>query len=256
MSTMLDHYTDVDEATRLHRSGHGRLELLRTRELLTQHLPKAPGRVLDVGGATGVHASWLSERGYSVHLIDPVPVHVERASAHGGYTAAIGDARELREGDASADAVLLLGPLYHLVDPGDRAQALREARRVLRPGGMVLAAAITRYMALLCYAADGTLNAERLERMLPTLRTGRHDPSLDFTDAYFHEPDELRGELRSAGFADVRIFGVEGPAWIAVDAVDADGERLMESALLCARALEEEPAVLAVNAHLLAFGRA
>ncbi|MBX3264692.1 MAG: methyltransferase domain-containing protein [Labilithrix sp.] len=255
MGTMLEHYMGQDEGTRLTRTGHGRLEQLRTRELLTRHLPAAPARVLDIGGGTGVHAAWLVAQGYNVHLIDPVPIHVERAREHHGVTAAEGDARNLVQDDASADAVLLLGPLYHLVERADRLTALREAHRVLRPGGIVAVAAITRYMALLTYCADGELNADRLRRLLPTLSTGRYDPSLDFTDAYFHHPEELATELRQGGFEDVRVFGVEGPGWTAVDAAGADGGRLMDSALLCARALEEDPAMLSANAHLLAVGR-
>jgi len=58
---------------------------------------------------------------------------------------AVGDARALDLPDASADAVLLLGPLYHLVDRADRAAAIREAARILRPGGPLFAAAISRW---------------------------------------------------------------------------------------------------------------
>jgi hypothetical protein len=66
--------------------------------------------------------------------------------------------------------------------------------------------------------------------------------------------DELATELQEADVEGVRIFGVEGPGWTAADAAGADGDRLMDSALLCARALGEDPAVLSVNAHLLGVG--
>ena len=84
--------------------------------LLERFLPAPPACVLDVGGASGVHASWLSGRGYQVHLVDPVPLQREQAMADGRFSVAPGDARSLAEGDGGYDAVLLLGPLYHLTD--------------------------------------------------------------------------------------------------------------------------------------------
>jgi nucleoside-diphosphate-sugar epimerase len=67
-----------------------------------------------------VYASWLSSQGYQVHLIDPVPLHLEQARADGRFSVAPGDARSLAEEDSSYDAVLLLGPLYHLTERADR----------------------------------------------------------------------------------------------------------------------------------------
>src|SRR5439155_2231303 len=108
-------------------------------------LPPAPARILDVGGATGVYAGPLAEAGYAVHVVDPVPEHVARSAALPGVSAAEGDARALDKPDASHDAVLLLGPLYHLLDRADRVRAWREAGRVVRPGGVVVGATISRF---------------------------------------------------------------------------------------------------------------
>ena len=92
-----------------------------------------------------ITAAPLARRGYRVHLVDPVPLHVEQArQAAGsdpafGFTAAEGDARELAERAGSQDAVLLSGPLCHLTGKAQRRQALAGARRVLRRGGRLLA---------------------------------------------------------------------------------------------------------------------
>jgi 2-polyprenyl-3-methyl-5-hydroxy-6-metoxy-1,4-benzoquinol methylase len=76
---MLAYYEEGRERDRLLRRGLGRLEYLRTRELLARYLPPAPATVLDVGGGAGVYALPLAREGYSVHLIDAVPLHVEQA---------------------------------------------------------------------------------------------------------------------------------------------------------------------------------
>src|SRR5689334_15344386 len=108
------------EDTRL-RMGPGLVELRRTQEVVRRHLPDPPAQVLDVGGASGVHAEWLAADGFDVHIVDPVPLHVEQATAAGAaaarpFTASVGDARHLDAADDSVDVVLVLGPLYHLVE--------------------------------------------------------------------------------------------------------------------------------------------
>src|SRR3954470_3439763 len=114
---ILGHYEAGIEAGRL-TAGSGRLELARTLELIERFAPPPPAVVYDVGGGPGTYAAWLVRSGYPVHLLRPVPWHVEqgrRASPdHPLAAAAVGDARQLPYADASADVVLLLGPLYHL----------------------------------------------------------------------------------------------------------------------------------------------
>ncbi len=244
------------EDDRLRMSPHGRLEFARTRELLERHLPPAPAQVLDVGGGTGVHARWLSESGYRTHVVDLVPAHVAQAASIAGVTAAVGDARHLDQPDASVDVVLLLGPLYHLLERADRVAALTEVRRVIRPGGLVAAAAISRYAGLLDFAALGLLDEHTEPLLRDVIDTGRHDPRLGFTTAYLHTPEELAAEMRTAGLRAVDVFGVEGPTGPALDAHGlARVDELLPAAVRCARAVERDPALIAASAHLLAVGR-
>ncbi|MFQ5554664.1 MAG: methyltransferase domain-containing protein [Acidimicrobiia bacterium] len=143
------HYEDaVDEDVRIRR-GLAELELVRTKEILRRHLPDRALTILDVGGSTGVHAEWLLQDGHRVHLVEPIRSHVGRSMKNLArwerFSAEEGDARDLRRRDGSCDVVLLLGPLYHLTDRLDRLLAWREARRVVKPGGLAFGAAITRF---------------------------------------------------------------------------------------------------------------
>jgi ubiquinone/menaquinone biosynthesis C-methylase UbiE len=179
-------------------SGPGALEFARTQVILRQYLPPPPAVVADVGGGPGQYAVWLAERGYRVHLIDPVPLHVEQARAacrdRPGVTLAgadVGDARTLRLPDASADAVLLLGPLYHLPERDDRARALAEARRVCRPGGIILAAATSRFASTL----DGLRAGYLEDPAFAALETRRRAPRRSCPpDRYAGFRPAVRGE--------------------------------------------------------------
>jgi SAM-dependent methyltransferase len=252
------YYDRGEEAGRL--SGWGRLEMVRTQILLEAHLPPAPAVVLDVGGGPGAYAVWLQDRGYEVRLVDPVALHVEQARAAGVERAEVGDARALAVEDDSTDAVLLLGPLYHLPDAGDRHRSLEEARRVLRPGGVAAAAAITRFASTLDGLLKGYVADPAFERTIErVLEDGRHtNPQRHpgwFTTAYFHLPDELAAEVRDAGFDLAGLFAIEGVGeWLPnVDDWLDDPER--RAALLRAIArVETEPSLLGASPHLLAVG--
>lgn len=99
---------------------------------------------MDIGGAAGVYAFPLTEMGYTVHLIDPVSLHIEQAKDYGNSTSiqlasySVGDARFVEREDQSADIILLFGPLYHLVNQADRLKSLKEAHRLLKPNGQLL----------------------------------------------------------------------------------------------------------------------
>lgn len=247
---MIEHYRDLVESTRLTRSMHGRLEYLRTQEILRRTLPKT-AKVLDIGGATGAHAEWLAQDGHQVHLIDPVSEHVEAAATLPGVTAAVGDARQLNVPDNSFDVVLLFGPLYHLTDPRDRQQVISEARRVLRNGGQVFAAAISRYLTLMELGTNGGLNAQNQSDVDNVVRTGRYNEHAGFVETHFHTAGELTQEL--AGFSDITVFGVEGPAWPTLDATN--NEDHIDGAIRAARLVETDPHLVHASAHLLARAR-
>lgn len=250
-----EHYGPaLPEDSRLTRTPHGRLELLRTQELVRRHL-EVPGlRVLDVGGGTGVHARWLADDGHDVHVIDPVRDHVAATAVLPGVTAEVGDARGLPSADASVDVVLLLGPLYHLRHHHERARALSEAHRVLRPGGLLVAAAISRYLTLLELGGEGRLTPELKASVQQVVASGDYDAHAGFVPAHFHTATELAGEVADAGLHQVEVYGVEGPTWPALDVAGLDAlDARLEAALVAARMAEQDPHLIHASAHLVAF---
>lgn len=178
----------------------GPLEFVRTQEILLRYLPPPPLEVLDVGGGPGVYAAWLTERGDKVLVIDPIPLHVDQArSAHARVNAEIGDARHLVQKDSSYDIVLLMGSLYHLVERDERLLALREAKRVLLPGGLLFASAISRFAALmdLLVRLDRVHEPEILPMVEQSVATAIFHGAVGglFTTAYFHRPRDFVREV-------------------------------------------------------------
>jgi SAM-dependent methyltransferase len=254
------HYEqEYPEVERFTKSDVGRWVLLRTWDIFERFLRPAPARLLDVGGGPGVHAEHLAAQGYDVALVDPVEVHVEQAHERGGFTAQVGDARGLEFDDESADIVLLLGPLYHLLDRSHRDKALSEALRVLRPGGQLVAETITRHAWLIDACIKGLLDqAHEREPGGPTLwdsfeRTidegHTQPPGRQGFVAYLHRPDEHRAEVVEAGFAVDALLSVESFGWMLGDLDHhlADPANLLRAARLA----EAEPTMLGSGAHII-----
>jgi SAM-dependent methyltransferase len=257
------HYGTGYERSRLFPDGRSSLEYVRSLELLERLLPPPPALLLDVGGGPGTYAIPLARRGYRVHLVDPVSLHVEQALQAAGsdpaaaFTAAPGDARNLSEADESQDAVLFFGPLYHLTEAAERRKALGEARRVLRPGGRLLAMAVCRFASLLDGLYQGWLDDPDFRPIVERdLADGQHrnpDPvgrPEFFTTAYFHTPDGLAGEIERAGFTSTAVYGVEGPGW-PLRREWADPRR-REHILFAARSAETQPSLIGFSNHLIA----
>jgi SAM-dependent methyltransferase len=254
-----EHYALGKERDRL-TEARGVLEFERTKEIVLRQLPAPPSEVADIGGGPGRYALWLAERGHRVEHRDLMPLHVEQLRAVADpsrINAAVGDARDLDLGDGAVDAVLLLGPLYHLRRREERLRALREAWRVVRPGGPVFVAAISRWAPRL----DGELRA-RMYESLPAFR--ELTPGVERTgwlpplhpgsfSAYCHRPRQLRAELHAAGFRVLDLVAVEGVGFMLHDLDERLAYPLDRAVVLdAARATERVPELLGIGPHLLA----
>jgi ubiquinone/menaquinone biosynthesis C-methylase UbiE len=262
-----NHYSEGREQSRLSASS-GKLEFVRTLELVRRYLPPAPVTIYDIGGGAGIYALPLAQLGYEVHLLDAMPLHIEQAAAeaknqpeHPLASLQVGNARHLDFADASADAVLLFGPLYHLTEKEERIQALREANRVLKPGGLVFTAVISRFAPLMDGLSKGFLTdsyfVEILER---SVTDGQHRNPQNrpgyFSTAYFYHPSEIKDELTEADFNVEAVLAIEGPAEFMPN-FDAFWEVPSQRELLLGfvRKIEADPSMLGASGHIMGVGR-
>ncbi|MBQ8555513.1 MAG: methyltransferase domain-containing protein [Clostridia bacterium] len=251
------------EKGRLHR-GLGLIEFERTKEILLEELPKPPAVIYDIGGAYGEYAFWLASLGYEVSLFDLAEGHIRMARELAETapmplkSAEVADARSIDRPDASADAILLFGPLYHIVDREERALCLRECRRLLRPGGKLFTANITCYATALKYThlydQRPVLDDDAYYRMIEaTVRTGLHTGN-EIGLVYFHKPEELHREVAASGFEEVELRGVIGPCWIIRNLEEAWPDPVKREAIMrIVRLLEREESLIGLSTHLISI---
>ena len=262
-----DFYNRVDEDGRL-TVGSGPLEWARTQDILTRYLPPPPAVIGDVGGGSGVYACWLAQMGYEVHLVDPVAKHIEQAKQasqsqtdYSLASAMIGDARKLEWKDDGMDALLFFGPLYHLTQREDRIAALIEASRVMRKGGRIFAAVISRFASLMDGIFRGFLDDPAFVPIVEQdLTDGQHrNPTPNpayFTSTFFHHPDEIAPEIEEADLILEKLLPVESLGGLLSDLDETwkDSER-RERLLRFIRAVEDEPSLLGASAHIIAVAK-
>lgn len=208
----------------------------------------------------GARASWCHS---GLRASAPVPLHVEQAQTRSGegppFKVTLGDARHLEVEDESVDAVLLMGPLYHLVEAAERHVALLEARRVLRHTGVLVATAIGRFAWLFdAVVRDLIVSPPVVASVTASVTSGisNPDPGDSSFYAYLHRPEELQRELVGAGFQDVTIHAIEGFGHLLADINQRMGDPERRSALLSLiDRYGQEPAIVGISGHVLAVAR-
>lgn len=261
-------YNDGAEIGRLERR-LGKIEFYRSKEIMSRYID-GQNVIYDVGGGIGMYAAWLAEQGNQVHLLELADTAVAYAREHFvqtyGFTAETADARQLPREDATADVVLLMGPLYHLQKREDRDMALGEAWRVLKPGGLLVAAGISKYStatwALSTYS-DGNdyLDDDVFLNMLKEeISTGNHNRPESYcrliAEAYFTTAQDMAAEIEAAGFSVEGKHAVEGCIWFTPN-LDENWERpdCRERLLELVHLTERDIEMMGMSPHFLIAAR-
>jgi S-adenosylmethionine-dependent methyltransferase len=259
-------YYDRDPQHEWERANRHRTEFAITWKILEAYLPSPPARVLDCGGGPGRYAILLAQRGYDVTLFDLSSNNLtfaqQQAQAAGVTIQAydLGDATDLsRYANESYNAILMMGPLYHLLELEQRQRALEEAWRVLLPGGVLFAAFINRYAGHIRAVSRDPLLPLREENISKAiLHTGklaaREDQPQAFV-AYMAHPSEVSSLIWSAGFDHLETLSLEG----LVGGYEADINALQGKAwdawLEINWQIAHDPSLFGASQHLLAVGQ-
>lgn len=258
----VERYYNASAEQEWERLARDRVEFAVTLRALEEFLPPAPARVLDIGGGPGRYAIELTRRGYAVTLADIAQSELElakqKADDAGLTLAAVtrADARDLSQfaGDAF-DAVLLMGPLYHLLEEPDRRRAAGEAARVARPGGIVMAANITRYSAIRYWAKyDPMQVVEHPDVYERQIVTGKTPDAYMFTDIYLMRPEELPA-LFDGLTEHITTVACEGVVSMIRDRVGELEGAAWEHWVELNYRLGKDPATHGLAEHLLYVGR-
>lgn len=225
---VFEFYNTVSEKGRLER-GLGVIELYRTKQILSKYINTSNNVIYDIGGGIGIYSQWLAAKGNRVHLLELCPNAVEYAKSNynNSFIAEVCDARSINRSDESADIILLMGPLYHLQSLEERLKVLKECYRVLKKGGVLFSVGISKFStttwALSTFGSkNNLLNEDVFTDMIEKeLKEGIHERPKEYpnllTQAYFHTPLQLQGEIENVGFETINKHAIEGTIWFTPD---------------------------------------
>ncbi|MFZ5824572.1 MAG: class I SAM-dependent methyltransferase [Bacillota bacterium] len=263
MQERVERYYDANAAYEWNRLDRHRMEFALTMRALGRHLEDS-SRILDVGGGPGRYAITLAQQGHRVTLLDLSAANLafarQKAAELGVELESVvhGNALDLsRFEPASFDAVLLMGPLYHLLEPEERERSVREALRVLKPGGLLAATIITRYAGLRDIAAHEPEELlEAMDRLEELFRTGvvRLPEGSGFTDSYRMHPTELTPFMESFGLTTLEVLGQEGLLFLIEEKVNQLTGPLWDAWVDVNERVAGDPTIWGQCAHLLYLG--
>lgn len=216
MNSVEEYYTNqYDEWSRLERH---RVEYEITKKALDEHIEKN-SEVLDIGGGPGRYSIFLAQRGHKVTLVDLSEKLVKQAEENASKAGAPvcgfirGNVLELEAilPGRLFDAVLCMGPMYHLLEEAERREAVRQCLSLLKPGGIIIASFISAYAPIVdCIKAYPHEIKKRKASFLQCLGDGRNYKESGFTDAYFICPEDIEALFSEFPVRPIRIMAAEG----------------------------------------------
>lgn len=261
------YYSMFNENARLCADPSGQLEFMMTMKKLRRFLQPS-STILDLGGASGAYTFPLAREGHTLYLADLSPALIQQAKdklaadpTPGIRSCDVVNALDLsRYPDGMFDAVLLFGPLYHLLAEEERQQCVREVHRVLRAGGQVFAAFIPKLSGAIaivdraCFAPH-QVNRENLHHVF---RTGQfiNNASTGFQEGYYPTSDEIVSLFGTNSFEKMHLSSIRGFAYEKEEAIfSLQDEAVRSEVLALAEETSEDPSIIETCGHALYIGK-
>ena len=255
MADLVAYYNKFNEEKRLN-SRHGRVEFITSMKYIHKYLDYvAKGRkkeeikILDVGAGTGRYSVPLSEEGYDVTAVELVKYNLGILKKKGSNVKAYqGNALKLKRfEDNTFDVTLVFGPMYHLKEKEEKVQALKEAKRVTKPGGIILVAYVMNEYAVISYGIlEGHLKEAIEMGMLDETYHCTQKANELYSMVRLEDMEEIN-EL--AGLKRVQVISADGAANYIRQAMNALPEEVFECIIEYHLATCERPDLMGAAAH-------
>ena len=245
-----------------------RIEFATTLDLIGNYF-KTGDRVADIGGGPGRYMIELLRRGCRATLFELSPENVafaEAKVAEMGLTAdafLVGDARDLFPLDGQPfDGILALGPLYHLAERNERVAFLKQARSLLHPQGILIAAYLNAWGIARSLLTDAPLwftDQQNVACLLTGASFVGAQACSGFTECHWSTPDAALAEMQEAGFVILEEAGAEGfasGARHALAAIARDSPAALEQIIALGVATSRLPQYRRSTDHFLIVGKA
>lgn len=253
LKALTEYYSNYDEEGRL-LSRHGSVEYLTTMRYIKKY--GKPGmRILEIGAATGRYSHALARMGYRVDAVELIEhnIRIFREKTQPGENVTIrqGNAKDLSFfGDETFDMTLLLGPMYHLFTVEEQKQALSEAIRVTKPGGLIYAAYCGNEATMIQYCfGRGMIREQRYRDLIdPVTFKASSDPAELFQ---LYRREDIDALLKEFDVERLHYVGTDLATNYMRQTVDAMDDEVFDLYLKYHFSICERPDLVGASHHML-----
>lgn len=262
MDAVIESYNNYCEEERLSTNNARRIEFVTTSRALKELLPKGT-KVLDCGAGTGIYSFFLQNLGFDVTAVDLTPRHIDLINEKQKNNAekiktAVCDARNLNVfSDEEFDVVLNMGPFYHLPEKSGREKCMSECLRVLKKGGILATAYISKFYVFSYVAANNPkyLTAEFKNEILNKEALMHDDKNCFWTDSFYSSPEEMEEYYKNNNLEIIDHFAQDGISPMISEKIDALSTQKFETWCNVHYETCREKSILGSNNHILIVGR-